>query len=315
MGFLSKVRCSFFMRIPNYSNLAILESPLQLTNFLALSNLSGLSLCLIRCPKTSSSVRQFAKLIAANSIDVRIYTYEHTSKTSWFFCFFRMLCCLLFYRVRGCKSIIYGDARSVTYKFTNKWLWRERFLVDDGLYLVDFAKRFSHKLAGISIYTSLPIGNIPNAAVTSVSRCNLMSVEIREEVWFIGSKLVDAKIISKESFQVLMERVVQYFSTFAGEFVYVAHREESEQALMVLAGLGVKVKKFDLPIEEYLSEANSGPAVIASFYSTALYNLAGGKISSVSFLLPKSYILWNQQAIQSVYAVFKDDPEIELVEL
>jgi len=66
-----------------------------------------------------------------------------------------------------------------------------------------------------------------------------------------------------------LKRVVKYFKN--RDVVYVSHRRESEINLREISQkLGVKVVKFDYPLEYQLSMAGSRPQIMASFISSAL---------------------------------------------
>ncbi|MBS4069009.1 MAG: hypothetical protein KGZ62_10430 [Sulfurimonas sp.] len=92
------------------------------------------------------------------------------------------------------------------------------------------------------------------------------------EIWFIGAPLVEQSIVSLSDFCSLIDKVVEYYK--GRKILYILHPAENIMATKnYLEHLGVETIKFSLPLEMVFLKKQEMPALLATFYSSAIYNL------------------------------------------
>lgn len=97
---------------------------------------------------------------------------------------------------------------------------------------------------------------------------------INKRVLFFGSKYSESKIISLKYELAFIRHVKEYYSTYGCEFVYCAHRDESEEKLKIIKeSIDISVITPELPAEILLLENSSGLVEVASAYSSVLNNV------------------------------------------
>jgi len=94
----------------------------------------------------------------------------------------------------------------------------------------------------------------------------------KDEIWFIGAPLVEQGIVGFADFCSLLEKVIDCYG--CRKIVYIKHPGEAlRETEDYLEQRGVEVLTFLLPIELILLSGKELPIVVATFYSSALYNL------------------------------------------
>ncbi len=100
---------------------------------------------------------------------------------------------------------------------------------------------------------------------------NVLTLPIVEEVFFIGSNLIDT-YMDKAFFEENMLKIVNYYKEY--KVIYILHRYEDKVYLKSLGDkLGFEVIQFSMILEMALLEYGKIPEKIATFRSTALETL------------------------------------------
>jgi len=298
------------------SSVVLIESPLQLINYLKLRNKYECDRVILRCNTSGNTHIQLKNLCERYSVKFKSCCFEEKGSFQYFYSFLRVALILFFERIFSKNIFICGDARSVVFKASRFFFWEKIILVDDGMYLYPYAKEYPFKLKGLSIYTSLPIEESSLYEVIESEPANIIGGVESADVFFIGSKVVDAGIITLDCFLNLMASVFHYFAPLNdGVFYYIAHRDESGKVLSEVCKIGFTVKTYTLPIEVEMIGADITPKAFVSFYSTALYNLSTTlNAEYFSVVIPSCDINKNVDAVIEIYELFKKLKSIEVKE-
>lgn len=103
-----------------------------------------------------------------------------------------------------------------------------------------------------------------------INQDNVTSYEnkqIGNELWFIGSPLIENNYMTEYQFKTFINKVKSYAQNKGFIFKYILHRFERPK-------LEPDSLQFDLPIEVILKNKNVLPSEVISFYSSALVNIA-----------------------------------------
>lgn len=93
-----------------------------------------------------------------------------------------------------------------------------------------------------------------------------------DETIFLGSSIVELKMISEEKYLDLLSKFAKYYQT---KLSYFSHRKENPGKLKKLAELGFIVKRNEEPFETWFGKQLECPAIICSFFTTSvLENIA-----------------------------------------
>ncbi len=116
--------------------------------------------------------------------------------------------------------------------------------------------------------------------------------ERRDEVWFIGSPMVEAGILSAKRYRDYLRQIA---SECPHPVAYVPHRREEHARVDDHArALGWRVQRNELPFELALVEGGQIPQALIGLYSTALDStvvLFGEQIPITSYEIPSEDIL------------------------
>lgn len=112
------------------------------------------------------------------------------------------------------------------------------------------------------------------------------------QVYFFGSKLSEAAILDHDFELTSLQRIARWYGTRNMDFVYIPHRGDSQRKLEALAAAGIPVSALGMPAELFFALAQNIPAHIATFYSSALNNLASmyDFTSMQAFVLPPAAV-------------------------
>jgi len=167
-------------------------------------------------------------------------------------------------------------------------------------YLQGIKSKDAAHLGFFTIY-DIPVSSRDHVVKNSYQhiRASLVSSEITNTVYFIGSPLSETGLIDQESYFEHLGRVREFFRDTA--MVYVSHRRERREKLKIIEDImGIKVVMFDYPIEYQLAVVGPRPNILASFFSSALDScrlIFGKQLKVVSFKLD-----------------FEDSPHKEVIE-
>ncbi len=126
--------------------------------------------------------------------------------------------------------------------------------------------------------------------------------------YFLGQPLIEDGYVTVETYRDLLAGVVR---SFAGrEVVYLPHPREQRLRLgTVLAGLNIALGAIDKPLEFHLMEATTLPAVVASFFCSALDNcrlIWDHQMRLVAFRIAPQQLRVCQDFVADIYRYFVD---------
>ncbi len=129
-----------------------------------------------------------------------------------------------------------------------------------------------------------------------------------ETLLFIGSSLSEVGVVSEEYYLCSLKKILSYYS--GKKIHYIAHRGDSEEKLCKIENdIGMKVVKYDIPFELVISQSESIPYGVVSFYSSVLvncYKMFAGNLKVVSVRLDYDEISnRHKDDIENVYSYFE----------
>ncbi|MBV1872959.1 MAG: hypothetical protein KUG83_10475 [Gammaproteobacteria bacterium] len=137
-------------------------------------------------------------------------------------------------------------------------------------------------------------------------KSQIIAQDSGEHVLFIGSPIESLTYPCEKLFLELMKKIQGFYK--GREITYALHRLESiHQREAQLGPLGIRVVRFETPLEVAIYEEGVSPYEVASFVSSALGNLHQiYGISARSFILPEESILGDhKEAITKLYNDFE----------
>lgn len=100
--------------------------------------------------------------------------------------------------------------------------------------------------------------------------------------YVLGAPILERNILREDEFIVLLEKISRLYA--AMDLTYFPHRMETERSLKHVRSnvKNVDIRQTDLPFEGFIGSAQDLPAVICSFYSSALTNLQAMDLPGVT---------------------------------
>lgn len=132
--------------------------------------------------------------------------------------------------------------------------------------------------------------------------------EKKEEVLFLGQSLSELCFIENDSSYIeIVRKIRDHYSPL--KMIYQAHRDEKQGKLKKMRELlNIEVQHATIPIEYKMIVSDYTPAIVASFYSSALQNINhifGHNVNVQSIYIPRSIFSITDNAklikIESVY--------------
>lgn len=97
----------------------------------------------------------------------------------------------------------------------------------------------------------------------------------QEELIFIGSAIVEVKMIDEKAYINLLAKVFLENKENIKRFYYYPHRKESVEKLDKIIRIGFEIRYLDEPFEPFFSKQVEISSIICSFYTTnVIYNIA-----------------------------------------
>lgn len=139
-------------------------------------------------------------------------------------------------------------------------------------YLLRYSRFLCNKyLNNITFYTCFELKNICQPKYDTIIKQNFMLNSKRKEycneLWFIGSPLIENRLMDKKTFDETINKVVNYAKSKNMKFKYILHRFENKKN-------DLNCIKFESPIEVFLDSVDKFPNEVVSFYSSAIINIA-----------------------------------------
>ncbi|MBK9306946.1 MAG: hypothetical protein IPM58_07640 [Nitrospira sp.] len=203
---------------------------------------------------------------------------------------------------KSSKALAKQLAKQVSAPSTGSWFAKFKRAVRNRF--VDWDSDGVSKLTFFTCYE--PDVHPSDEVITNDYRClqsRMQNVRRVDVVFFIGQPLVDQQYLRLETFVRHMQRIVDYFS--GRKVVYVPHPRESKHYVqMVGAELGFPIQHFSVPIEYAISLGEEAPRGVASFFSSALVNLAsmlGNNVELTAFYIPQEDLLKQVDVVEHTY--------------
>ena len=116
--------------------------------------------------------------------------------------------------------------------------------------------------------------------------------------FFIGSNLIEGIFVTKELFELELQKVVNYYKNQNIEFIYILHRKEDVKYMTYLEEkLGFKCLKFNNIIEIEFLNLGYIPSEVSTFISSA--------ITTLKILYPSKYTFFKLDT-QNINTKFQD---------
>ncbi|MGR5474799.1 polysialyltransferase family glycosyltransferase [Vibrio astriarenae] len=325
-------------------NIALLESHFQIVNYINKFNKSDVGgLVFIRLNGNDKNDSLIKNEDIPSGVNVKYFKIKPGDRIEIFKMTFSIMCTILKNGFLADRNIYIGDWRSSWMRMVAYTLSPFSVnVLDDGFASVisiekvdDHINRCLNKYPfRILMRLVLKLSptfhssfNIPtrNVQVIPVSRNGALDSIIKatkpivNKAVFIGCPLSDKNIMTRKDLLKHIELAFEVLRNKVGSIIYVPHRSESLEWLSYLEeSFGkIKIVNPDVCIEEYLSQSNSVPKVIASFYSTALFNLScnHNEVEVISFRLDYSKVNSNIEGIDRVYSYMESSIGIDVYEI
>jgi len=260
-------------------SLFFIESPLQLLNAYEAKNYFNIQKYdfYIRLSNEETNDSQIlnlililkiehVKIIKINALNKGFKDYIKLIFFKFFFKFFK----------KKVDKIFIGNYHSGFLSLILKSFSRDKIiLLDDGSKSINIQSDFTDK-KNYNLFTMYDLKKFKNQIIYQNEYVTLQSrlknlVFNQNQVLFLGLKISEINIVTEEYYLQQIKAIVKYYNK---EIVYVAHRGELEIKLNKIRRIkNLKVIQLDYPIEFFGLYNNIIPAVVSSFYSTALLTM------------------------------------------
>lgn len=95
-----------------------------------------------------------------------------------------------------------------------------------------------------------------------------------QSVFYFGSPFTERQILDVDVELSVVESVSKHYRERGFDFVYISHRDDSEEKMELLKHSGVVIRSLGMPAELYFATSEDIPGNIASTISTALFNVS-----------------------------------------
>jgi hypothetical protein len=137
-------------------------------------------------------------------------------------------------------------------------------------------------------------------------RSRAKKIQPSSDIFFLGMTLYDEGF-TDELYIEHLQHVRDYFGE--ENFVYIPHKCEPQARVdRLVQTLGLRVKRFDVPIEYQLSIRGTMPKVLASFFSSALENcrvMFGSHLNIMAFYLSPELFPLKPEFVENVYGYYE----------
>lgn len=128
-----------------------------------------------------------------------------------------------------------------------------------------------------------------------------------QEAYFFGSKFSERKNMSLEQELNILKKITSVYAGY--KLLYIPHRDESQEKLNRIVGLGYYIKNLGRPAELFFDETNVMPKLVISYYSTILYTcyIRFSNIDIVSIDIEKELVKKNAKlSAREIYQYYKE---------
>jgi len=129
------------------------------------------------------------------------------------------------------------------------------------------------------------------------------NIEVNE-FWLLGAHFIKLGLIEKDIYRHILNRIKIWAEEKGLKFIYFGHRSELSFDNGVFNGIEVRIN--EIPFELYMLNSKIKPKIIASFYSSSLFNLRiiSPEYKLISFNLLEESILTkkaNKENLRLIY--------------
>jgi hypothetical protein len=192
--------------------------------------------------------------------------------------------------------------KQVPKPWNGSWLVKMKKIIRDRL--IDWTVDGAPRLTFFTCY-EFEVGS-SDEVISNDYRCLQSMVRNARRVnvvFFLGQPVVDQQYVQAETFLCHMRRIASHFS--GRQLVYVPHPRESEHYIeIVQAEFGFSIERFSVPIEYAIALGGEVPRSVASFFSSALVNLAamlGESMELTAFYIPEGDLLKDVEVVEHTY--------------
>lgn len=152
----------------------------------------------------------------------------------------------------------------------------------------------------------------------SIEKINNPLMElVNNEVMFLGSCLIEGKLMKYENYMTILSSVKKIFKQ--DKIFYFPHRRETELELRNIESLGFIINKLDEPFESFFAKLDKCSSTICSLYTTAvIQNIAlrfNNKPNLKVIKFNDDLLLNSKREYKAIYTQLKSITEIEIIDL
>ena len=290
------------MRIDKGKAIFIVESPLQLICAFEAVEFSGYKEyhVVVRLSGKDISDRQIKKVASLYGDKNISYIFFKNGFKSFLLnvvSLFKVLINLI-----GKKNVYIGNAESNFLKLVVRFCVQPVNLLDDGTKTLYFAE--SRIYQNNCFFTMF---DLKDSKVKYIKHdfLKLKSIVFNNNTskesgnnFFLGSDISEIGLITEVNYIEMVRKVTE---NHQGLWVYVAHRNESQDKLELISKkMSMEIKRLQYPVEFIGYECGIIPKLVCSFYSTALISLNEiYQIDVLSYRLDESFVM--NKNIEHVY--------------
>jgi hypothetical protein len=146
-------------------------------------------------------------------------------------------------------------------------------------------------------------------------RSNIEKGTTNDCVYFLGQCMVQDNCMKEEVYFEYLKKVCMYFHDKT--IYYIPHPRESENIIRRISeSIGMKVRKFDVPIEYAMSIKGNTPGILASFFCSALQNckiIYGDSIVIKCIFIKQEHMSVYNELARNTYKYYSKNTSIEVV--
>lgn len=184
--------------------------------------------------------------------------------------------------IRG--NVFIGDYRVSWFRLIGRIYGKKTIILDDGASTIPLLSRlesnnFKDLNSGMDeIFTIFDDGRLERLSNNFIVRNNLNELSLQKnktqiinpkKIYIVGQWLSESGVISLNSELEILNKILKKFSS--SDLKYIPHRHESFDKLKKIEVNGFCVCIVPKPLEYYLMDSVELPAIIVSWYSTALF--------------------------------------------
>lgn len=199
-----------------------------------------------------------------------------------------------------------------TKRIENKWNDKIKFLIKSFLY-----KKWIQLPKKLVYFTrfNFDLPQKDSAVIYSVTQIqNPLKQLITNELSFIGSSIVELKMISEINYLLFLQIIIAKHSHLIKIFKYYPHRKECPKKLELISRMGFEIVQIGEPFESWFSKQTNVSEVLCSFYTTGvIYNIEGANHNVPKLIIYKfdsNLLKIHKKIYEDIYTTFKKNKKI-----